>query len=168
MTAPLIKAHQPSLPEPAVGSLHHAGLSLLLPSSLTGPCVCVQIEAALSQLPRGGGKVSLQARLDEVRGFSRSHLHLPHSGRCGLTLLLFSSSGGLRESTGASDPRTGRHQNDSEEVPRPPLLRQHIAKSVSLVFYSALIVSLCHKHLHRVFIRFTLGYFYMSERYYDL
>lgn len=29
----------------------------------------MQIEAALSQLPRGGGKGSLQARLDEVRCF---------------------------------------------------------------------------------------------------
>lgn len=73
MTDPLIKAHQPSVPELAASSPHHAGLSLLIPSSLIGPCVCVQIEAALSQLPRGGGKVSLQARLDEVRGFPRSH-----------------------------------------------------------------------------------------------
>lgn len=76
-------------------------LFIFIPSSLIGPRVCVQIEAALSQLPRGGGKGSLQARLDEVRGCSRSELYLPHAA---VGIQLVSSSGGLREPTGASDP----------------------------------------------------------------
>lgn len=39
----------------------------------------VQIEAALSQLPRGSGKVSLQTRFDEVRWFSTSEMSTPHT-----------------------------------------------------------------------------------------
>lgn len=89
-----------------------------------------QIEAALSQLPRGGGKASLQTRLDEVRAFfSKSHTHALRPGPC-VTQLVCSSSGSFRETSGEGEPGTGLHQNESEEVPCPPLLCQHIAKSV--------------------------------------
>lgn len=43
-------------------------------------CVCVfveQIEAALSRMPRSGGKVSLQTRLDEVR-HQKSFAHIDY------------------------------------------------------------------------------------------
>lgn len=44
----------------------------------------------------------------------------------------FLSSGGLRESSGEAESWAGIHPHDSEEVPRPPLVCQHIAKSVFL------------------------------------
>lgn len=43
----------------------------------------------------------------------------------------FPPSGGLRESTGEGEPWAGLHPHDSEEVPCPSLLCQHLATSVS-------------------------------------
>ena len=102
------------------------------------------------------------------------------------------SSGGLRESSGESEPWAGIHPHDSEEVPRPPLLCQHIAMSVFLhlqcgcynlvslwcVLYTALIVlqslSPCHTsictepapHLFLIHIAYYSGIFFIClERY---
>lgn len=90
------------------------------------------------------------------------------------------STGGARESPGEGEPGAGIHPHDSEEVPRPALLRQHIAMSVlhlSVLFstphWPSFSLFLCHESICTASFIHTTCYYsgiffiyiYMSERY---